>query len=978
MPLIRKTYTRFNGGLVSREIASRSDRDFFHNSAEELTNLVPLLSGPAIRRGGTQYMAALPHDENVIYTDGSTWACRSSNPHLVEFKFAVGECYLLIFLTNVHENCVPANRTEIHIYRMDGTFEAAICQMDDASPIPTPALDESGAANFSWIRYRQKGDVIYFVDSTNPQYKMERSGSAGAYTWTVKSLSLTDDPGSAESLVKYTLSTLSSWSDYSRTCTNQGYPANGGELENAFSAAYGSVSTGTHNSYVISPVGNDFLCSWGSDGRMEFPGGRPTYFHSYPISYALRLTGDLVIATAQAGRYSFGMNLCGNGDFSIDRQSDEDVIFGIYGGGLNLAGQPRAADSQEFILGGSPASKVLSVGTHPFMLRLLRSPNPINKQNTYEANLVWRKENDEAEDGVKREGDDATSKAQFQVTRQWKGYRIYEIQILTYDLDGVISFKWRWRHVTGVADETFQRDWNAAWEDCPVGQQDIPISTPPMNSGNPYTLTFEDNVHLRGGTITAGKVYFTDPASVVAGDTYTFRVGYLGIPMSMFQYQDPTIQETGYPLTLEFHGGRLVLGGFTTVPYRLNASEVFRYEVFTVLNKGMDNEAFVSNIIEGGQLNQINWISSLGKLIVGTVGGIHILPHNEELLTPANSKSRAIERIGTAFIEPALHGRTVFFVDNSRTQLYALTYDELQGYNMVNVSSKVENIFTSDKLKAICFQQGAKVTFGGERHQILWCLTDAGDVYGLSWEMPNDFLAWHHHEFGGIVRGLASLPNEGGDRLYLLIERTMGTITRFYVELLEPNCFADCSAVGDTKTGAQAAGTQMSLPAQLANLGITDSIHAWVYRTQDGIMAPYPITNEPVPCTAGHKWLLPEAFTFTTDEDIYVGYAIEPVLTLLPPEATLQDGATTQGWLRGWESITLRTSKSSGKLEIQRLLDRRSSPRIVPATLTFANRITESRYTILGYDFLGQIRIKQTSPACLEILLIEGSIEYDR
>jgi len=962
MPLLRKVYTRFNGGMVSREIASRSDRDFFYTSAEELINVIPLLSGPVIRRGGTQYLNSLPLNESIFYQHGVEEECTAEHPVFVEFKFAVGECYLLVFISNALQN----DRTEVLIYTMSGELEAALCQMQDGSAIPTQY------SQFSYLRYRQKGDTVYFVDSHHAQYKIMRMGGPEVFTWTAEFWPFADDPGSAEGIVRYTLMEFKGgqeWQNYSRTCTNQGWPANGEQLESAFLPDYGKITTENHSAAVKSPAGNDLLAAWGTDGRYDFPNGYPAYLPAHGYFYALRLTGSFAITPGMAGRYSFGLNLLGNGDFSIDRQHDNDVLLGIYGLLASAAVRPR--DHTEFILANN--TLVLDARTHYFQLRFIKS----NQASTI-LTLGWRKDSSTAVDGVAREGEEIST-VQFKVIRKWFGYRIFEIQIQVYDFSGSISLRWRWRHIRDVEENTPCREWKQDWSDSV--EDGIPVNGPyPINADDPYSISFEDNHEEYGnigGTIQAADIYFMDPSKVQVGDIYTFRVGFLPIPLSLFQYRDPYIQTTGYPICLEFHAGRLMLGGVTTYPYRLSASKVFSYEVFTI-HEADDDSAFESNIIEGGQLNQINWLSSLGKLIIGTVGGVHILPHNDELLTPSNSKSRAIERIGTAFVEPAIYGRTVFFVDNSRTQIYALSYDELQGYGMINVSARVESLFTQDHLKTLCFQQGAKVTFGGERHQILWCLTDSGKLYGLSWEMPNEFQAWHMHSLQGEIQSMAALPAEGGDRLYFAVKETIGDTPVYFIVLLEPMAFADCAAAAGTMTGFQDAGTLMDLPAHLSGLGPTDLIHAWVYREQDGIVSPVPLTLRPAACTEDHRWELPIDFTFTTEEPYYVGYAYEPVITMLPPEFTLADGSTTQGWARGWESLTLRTSKSSGLLEIQRIMDRRMAPRIIPATLNFADRIQEFRYTILGYDFLGQIRIKQVSPACLEILLIEGSIEYDR
>ena len=84
---------------------------------------------------------------------------------------------------------------------------------------------------------------------------------------------------------------------------------------------------------------------------------------------------------------------------------------------------------------------------------------------------------------------------------------------------------------------------------------------------------------------------------------------------------------------------------------------------------------------------------------------------------------------------------------------------------------------------------------------IIWALRNDGTLLGLTYRREEEVYAWHKHVIGGafgsgqaVVESIMTLPTDSGeDNLYMIVKRTINSVTKRYVELLKPFDFGSSS-----------------------------------------------------------------------------------------------------------------------------------------------------------------------------------------
>lgn len=185
----------FNAGELSPQLEGRVDLAKYANGSKLLQNLIPLVQGPAQRRGGTRYTRSVKNPANRVW--------------FFEFEFSITQAFLLEFgdryvrfytlhgqlqvsgvaaydagtaynigdlasSAGVNYYCIaattgnaPPNAT--YWYPLTGTIYE----------IPTPYLlaDLTNAEGSFALKIEQSGDVLYIASATYPPYTLTRYGT---------------------------------------------------------------------------------------------------------------------------------------------------------------------------------------------------------------------------------------------------------------------------------------------------------------------------------------------------------------------------------------------------------------------------------------------------------------------------------------------------------------------------------------------------------------------------------------------------------------------------------------------------------------------------------------------------------------------------------------------------------------------------------------------------------------------------------
>jgi hypothetical protein len=350
--------------------------------------------------------------------------------------------------------------------------------------------------------------------------------------------------------------------------------------------------------------------------------------------------------------------------------------------------------------------------------------------------------------------------------------------------------------------------------------------------------------------------------------------------------------------------------------FSVYASATGDFDNFALGEKDDDALEFVQ--AGGGQANDIVWIAeSDGALLIGTSGGIRALSGSgiDEALTPSSFKNRRSRTFGCARIRPVDAGPSFLYVTRSRKSIAELTQSQAGRYTSEDIGQISEHI-PKQGVVELAYQTDPDPT--------LWFPLDNGELGGYTHQPSQDVRGMHRHDIGGTFSGSAwgivesatvTPGQEGNDDLWLIVKRTIGGVTKRYIEIktapFEYGTIADAFEVdcGLAYSGA-AVGTVLGL-AHLNGQSVDVLADGKVYK---GLTVGSGQVTLPGGATAA-KWAVGLPYASGADSlELDVGgkdgsivgrrkKVARVVLSLLETDTT---GLEVQSFMRGrWETVRL-------------------------------------------------------------------------
>lgn len=251
---------------------------------------------------------------------------------------------------------------------------------------------------------------------------------------------------------------------------------------------------------------------------------------------------------------------------------------------------------------------------------------------------------------------------------------------------------------------------------------------------------------------------------------------------------------TGWPVTGAFFQDRLVLPGASSYPDRWDMSKTGGYGATfalyapTELDGAVSDDNAISRTLPSRRVNAIQWAEEDATgLIMGTTGREWVIRASSanQVLTPGNAKSDPISSKKSAFIQPVLAESGLVFVQKARRKFLDMTFSfDLDRLKPRDITLAAEHI-TVTQITSMAYQQ--------EPVNVIWCVRGDGTLLGMTYYPDEKVFGWHRHIIGGsfstgqaVVESISVTPSTDGsrDELWLIVKRTVNSITRRYVEYM--------------------------------------------------------------------------------------------------------------------------------------------------------------------------------------------------
>lgn len=238
-----------------------------------------------------------------------------------------------------------------------------------------------------------------------------------------------------------------------------------------------------------------------------------------------------------------------------------------------------------------------------------------------------------------------------------------------------------------------------------------------------------------------------------------------------------------YPAAIAFGGGRLLVAGTTNQRqqyYGSRSTEPHNFNTATGANNTtVDADAFSFAI--DSELNElIRWVVTKQEVIIGTMMGEWKANIN---MTPSDPYFYRQSSVGSAPLQAIVLGDRILFVSRDRKRVYEYYYqDASASWEPGDLTWYADHITGSGIIDWAIMQNPFRC---------LWCVTDDGELIGLTYDRKENVLGWHTHPMDGTVDSVAVIPtNSGPDEIWLVVKRTIdGTDKRFveYFKIEEPS-----------------------------------------------------------------------------------------------------------------------------------------------------------------------------------------------
>lgn len=296
-----------------------------------------------------------------------------------------------------------------------------------------------------------------------------------------------------------------------------------------------------------------------------------------------------------------------------------------------------------------------------------------------------------------------------------------------------------------------------------------------------FTVTLDGSSADTYGAMTVSKVSASDVGTVVHSAT--------GVPR-----REPVWSDTrGYPGTVLFFEGRMYFGGTRSKQQSAIGSGVNNILTYEV-GEGLDDDpVFVT--LNGSQLNAIVGLFAGRSMQIFTTGGeFRFVKEQGAAITPGDAPVNQTQ-YGAAKIRPVSIDGATIFVQRNRRSIRDFRFDYTENaYNSLGVSSLAAHLIYDVRDLAAwngsrSDEIGLVLVVNGENPDTSADAFPEGTIAVFNTRKEANVQAWTIWQTQGKFRSVATAQ----EKIYFLVERTIGGSTDLFFEVASTSAYTDCA-----------------------------------------------------------------------------------------------------------------------------------------------------------------------------------------
>lgn len=418
-----------------------------------------------------------------------------------------------------------------------------------------------------------------------------------------------------------------------------------------------------------------------------------------------------------------------------------------------------------------------------------------------------------------------------------------------------------------------------------------------------------------------------------------------------------------YPRCSTFVDQRLAFASTLNNPQACWLSQSGNYENFGFSRPRRASDGFEFRI-RSRQVNEIRSLLQSRGLMLLTSGGEFIVTGGQnEYLAPDTIVVKNQGYRGASTVQPITVGNTVLFAQERggviRDFSYEFAEDSFVGKDLTIMA---RHLFEERSIKAWAYSQAP--------YSIVWVVLDNGKLVSLTYMKEHDVWGWTQHETDGTFEDVTVIGEGQEDVPYFVVNRTIGGVTRRYIERLHTRYFAGIEDAFFVDSGLTYSGAPATVISGLDHLEGKEIVALADGNVVRGLTVNGGAVTLPFAASTVQAGLPYEATLMTLDIDL----------------GQVRGLGTVQGRNKSVSEVTLRVERTRG-IWIGSRDDTRDSGKLVE----YKQRATEAwneaiqQYTgdlrvtpMADWTNGGNVVVKQFDPLPMTILAIMPDMTLGR
>jgi hypothetical protein len=307
-------------------------------------------------------------------------------------------------------------------------------------------------------------------------------------------------------------------------------------------------------------------------------------------------------------------------------------------------------------------------------------------------------------------------------------------------------------------------------------------------------LVPEGGVNTGGGQVTVEAIATTAPYDKITWETALDTGGfhdknatpdYLSQPPT-----HPTLFQAAnkFPAAVGYHQQRRLFGGSNDDPETVWSSRNAAHQNFGSSMPIEDSDAVIFTLVSR-KVGKIQHLIELEELLVLSSSGEWRIRGDESgTLRPDAINPKKFSEHGAAeHLRPLILGDVPIFVQARGSLVRTLLHSVLEGHRGTDLTMFAGHLFQGETINDWDYAENPD--------GVVWAARADGVLLSLTYQREHDVWAWTRHDTDGLVENVCIVPEGDEDRIYLIVNRTIGGATKRYVERMASRFFTDVEDV---------------------------------------------------------------------------------------------------------------------------------------------------------------------------------------